>query len=161
MSILNANLYTLGNILVGSGENPQSATWVTVHLPLHPLPPLYSRAEMGFTVGGIERCGILGPHKVKEGKQLFLVDFYSTLPFLSTFAGTDLSFLWWGIDGSVFHSLQPYGSSTQQELSEYLVSGWVNGPIGCSQWSHERGRMVPLVLVTNEQTEVHKNWPYD
>ena len=67
--------------------------------------------------------GILGPHRVKEGKHLFLVDFYSTLQFLSTFAGTDLSFLRWGIDGSVFHPLQPYGSNTQQELSEYLVSG--------------------------------------
>ena len=53
---------------------------------------------MGFTVGGIERCGILGPHRIKEGKQLFLVDFYSTPQFLSTFAGTDLSFLRWGID---------------------------------------------------------------
>lgn len=41
---------------------------------------------------GQRGVGILGPHKVKEGKQLFLVDSNSTLQFLSTFAGTDLSF---------------------------------------------------------------------
>lgn len=47
--------------------------------------------------------GILGPQRVKEGKQLFLVDFYSTLQFLSTFSGTNLSFLSWGIDCLVLY----------------------------------------------------------